>query len=410
MITLAQANAAHHGQTFYGFGNDRTRVIRVRKSGQVKTWKTRPNDWQMPVKFGLYESAYIISPTMSAWVTNGTSADNWYMTEDEATAVLQSRTVKRNPRRTYRERTGRAYNRYYADTVLVSELAQYIENDGDLYRQKTTPIIKNLQRKIKRGVYDPQLALKLWGYLADEGAQRYHKEFNMTGKWFDTFRPADRAAAARQLAEYYTEHVNENPRRERLNAFEAREILRRWAIVPGTDFHAIQPSKLAELTEEARKVGYHKHRHASGSTAREFYRYLEKIIAKEPLRYGHGTLTAKRNPSGVRIVYNKLLGGWYVVRGPHQTPLSGRFESKAEAAASLQRPRPTSLKSNPRGRFVICAHAGRNTLYYRHTSGSFIESTANATHYRQRALAERAAKSILNRLPNAITSLSVKPV
>ena len=27
--------------------------------------------------------------------------------------------------------------------------------------------------------------------------------------------------------------------------------------------------------------------------------------------------------SKVRIVHNKLLGGWYVVRGPHQTPLSG---------------------------------------------------------------------------------------
>lgn len=42
-----------------------------------------------------------------------------------------------------------------------------------------------------------------------------------------------------------------------------------------------------------------------------------------------------RNPSGVRIVHNKLLGGWYVVRGPHQTPLNGRFDSKAEAQAWL---------------------------------------------------------------------------
>ena len=38
----------------------------------------------------------------------------------------------------------------------------------------------------------------------------------------------------------------------------------------------------------------------------------------------------------VRIVYNKLLGGWYVVRGPHQTPLSGKFATKAEAQASLR--------------------------------------------------------------------------
>jgi len=39
--------------------------------------------------------------------------------------------------------------------------------------------------------------------------------------------------------------------------------------------------------------------------------------------------------SGVRIVYNRLLGGWFIVRGPHQTPLGGRFDSKAEAQQHL---------------------------------------------------------------------------
>jgi hypothetical protein len=37
----------------------------------------------------------------------------------------------------------------------------------------------------------------------------------------------------------------------------------------------------------------------------------------------------------VKIVHNKLLGGWYVVRGPHHTPISGRFPSKAAAQAWL---------------------------------------------------------------------------
>jgi hypothetical protein len=41
----------------------------------------------------------------------------------------------------------------------------------------------------------------------------------------------------------------------------------------------------------------------------------------------------------VRIVHNRLLGGWFVVRGPHQTPLSGKFATKAEAQASLDRKR-----------------------------------------------------------------------
>jgi hypothetical protein len=39
----------------------------------------------------------------------------------------------------------------------------------------------------------------------------------------------------------------------------------------------------------------------------------------------------------VKIVHNKLLGGWYVVRGPHQTPLTGRFETKTQAKTWLGR-------------------------------------------------------------------------
>lgn len=41
--------------------------------------------------------------------------------------------------------------------------------------------------------------------------------------------------------------------------------------------------------------------------------------------------------NGIKIVYNKILDGWYVVRGPHQTPLGGRFDTRADAQAWLDR-------------------------------------------------------------------------
>jgi len=41
----------------------------------------------------------------------------------------------------------------------------------------------------------------------------------------------------------------------------------------------------------------------------------------------------------VKIVFNLLLGGYYVVRGAHHTPISGRFESKQAAQAWLARDR-----------------------------------------------------------------------
>lgn len=44
-----------------------------------------------------------------------------------------------------------------------------------------------------------------------------------------------------------------------------------------------------------------------------------------------------RHIPGVRIVFNRLLGGWFIVRGPHQTPIGGRFPSREAALAHLSR-------------------------------------------------------------------------
>jgi len=42
----------------------------------------------------------------------------------------------------------------------------------------------------------------------------------------------------------------------------------------------------------------------------------------------------------MKVVYNGLLGGWYIVRGAHQTPISGRFDTKEAALAHLRRRNP----------------------------------------------------------------------
>ena len=41
----------------------------------------------------------------------------------------------------------------------------------------------------------------------------------------------------------------------------------------------------------------------------------------------------------IRIIRNRLLGGWYIVRGPYQVPISGRFDTRAQALAHLNRNR-----------------------------------------------------------------------
>jgi hypothetical protein len=96
------------------------------------------------------------------------------------------------------------------DKVAARELALSIENDGELYRSQAQPIMLNLARKMKRGIYNPELAIKLWMYLVEAGAKKYAKDFGSRGdNWFDMFNKATREEAARQLAEGYEEEIED---------------------------------------------------------------------------------------------------------------------------------------------------------------------------------------------------------
>ena len=46
-----------------------------------------------------------------------------------------------------------------------------------LHHGSHMPIIKNLKKKVKKGVYDSEKAKVLWGHHADRAAQSYHKEY-----------------------------------------------------------------------------------------------------------------------------------------------------------------------------------------------------------------------------------------
>jgi hypothetical protein len=50
-------------------GGKRVNITAVRRSGQTQTWKTRPEDFKMPVKFGLYESSYATHENANDWHT-----------------------------------------------------------------------------------------------------------------------------------------------------------------------------------------------------------------------------------------------------------------------------------------------------------------------------------------------------
>ncbi len=115
----------------------------------------------------------------------------------------------------------------------ATELVLFITNDGDLYRQQAQPIIKNLRKKIAKGTYDAAKAVKLWGYLANSGAQKYTKEFGGSGNGsYGSFSAADRRAAAKELADSYEEELRStNPRRSRKwrkGGTKMPSLLREW--------------------------------------------------------------------------------------------------------------------------------------------------------------------------------------
>jgi hypothetical protein len=61
MVTKEQAVNARHGDEFHFTGKHdcKVRITRVRVTGKCQVWKTSPERFRLPVKYGLYESSCI---------------------------------------------------------------------------------------------------------------------------------------------------------------------------------------------------------------------------------------------------------------------------------------------------------------------------------------------------------------
>lgn len=90
-----------------------------------------------------------------------------------------------------------------ADEHAARELDIYIDNTQALENQRVS-IIKNLLLKKRKGQYDPDKAVKLWGYLVTNGAKLYAKEFSSGSDWSRIFTPATRRLTAQALEIHYS--------------------------------------------------------------------------------------------------------------------------------------------------------------------------------------------------------------
>ena len=96
------------------------------------------------------------------------------------------------------------------DTDAVNELDSFIMNNEDLYRRRFMPIISNLKRKIRKGIYDHEKAQKLWMYMVDDAAKQYVKEYGSTDSDVkDMFPKATRMQVAKILADREKENIEQ---------------------------------------------------------------------------------------------------------------------------------------------------------------------------------------------------------
>ena len=96
------------------------------------------------------------------------------------------------------------------DSDAINELDLFIMNDEDLYRRRFMPIITNIRRKMKRGIYDHEKVIKLWMYLVDDAARQYVQEFGTPDQDVkDMFPKETRLQVAQNIADREKENIEQ---------------------------------------------------------------------------------------------------------------------------------------------------------------------------------------------------------
>jgi hypothetical protein len=83
------------------------------------------------------------------------------------------------------------------EEIAARELQLYAENSFTVYQRILHPVIENLKKKIEKGIFDKEKAVKAFEHVADFAAQQYHKEFGAAlVPWYHIFDKATRRACA----------------------------------------------------------------------------------------------------------------------------------------------------------------------------------------------------------------------
>lgn len=92
------------------------------------------------------------------------------------------------------------------DQHAATELELYMDNDTRFASGSPSGmgrnVAKNMANKIRKGRYDPELAVKGWMHVVDAAAKAYVREFG-GGTWHQIFSKQTRLVVARRQAEQF---------------------------------------------------------------------------------------------------------------------------------------------------------------------------------------------------------------
>ena len=92
------------------------------------------------------------------------------------------------------------------DESVAAELGLFTENDGDIYRRTTLPILTSLATKKAQGKYDHDKAVDAFMYLAEAGAKEYIRQHGSPGDvWHEMFPISVRRMAATRWRDEFEE-------------------------------------------------------------------------------------------------------------------------------------------------------------------------------------------------------------
>ena len=185
---------------------------------------------------------------------------------------------------------------FTTDESIATELETYIVNDGTLYRQRVTPIITNLAKKMAKGTYNRTQAVKLWRYLADDGAKKYNKEFGLGSRGYGPWTPAIRNIVAKELRDYYEEQVEDEAAdikaKRKKNPTRRRNKGHDW--IQGVDREIEEDGTEGAFTKQARRAGYKNTMEFARKVMAGWDSGRKKVWNKREQRYQNITLRTMR--------------------------------------------------------------------------------------------------------------------